>query len=284
MASPFFEDFSVEVWTFIAGKAPSQFYDWGEGNHLENLLSIGEQNHQIFADRTGALVAIGCGNSDDFVFTNNNNINNNNGNVVFSFARAQGVLTLPLATANLDISFFNGGLQGTRTLNTMVPFANTVTVPNVPPNSDTFLVTARDANGLPLFTSSNGITVPIGQTVNANFITSVNNAVNLTGINIAPDNQTIGVTATQQFSAVGSFSNGENLPVTGVTWNTVDGSIATIDANGLATGVGGGTTQVNGALGGFNDATNLTVGGVVVQTAIFSFQQRTNQHGQSGHL
>lgn len=73
---------------------------------------------------------------------------------------------------------------------------------------------------------------------------------------------------TLQFTATGYYSNGSVQNITSaVTWNSVSPAIATVDANGLATGMGVGTTNITASLAGITSSyVSLTVFPAVVKT------------------
>jgi hypothetical protein len=79
-------------------------------------------------------------------------------------------------------------------------------------------------------------------------------------ISIQPLNPTIEAGGTQQFSATVTFSNGtvETL-MSGITWSSSNPNVASINANGLATGIASGTTTISGTIGGVTASTQLTV-------------------------
>ena len=65
---------------------------------------------------------------------------------------------------------------------------------------------------------------------------------------------------TLPFSAQGIFSDGSAQPLSNVTWSSTSPNVATIDATGLATGKGAGTTQIQASRDGIDSAsTTLTV-------------------------
>jgi peptidoglycan/xylan/chitin deacetylase (PgdA/CDA1 family)/uncharacterized protein YjdB len=81
----------------------------------------------------------------------------------------------------------------------------------------------------------------------------------VTNINVIPGDSAINTGGTQQFSAMATDQNG--LAMSGVvfTWTSSDPTVATVDANGLATGVGTGTTQIRASAQGVNsNASSLT--------------------------
>jgi peptidoglycan/xylan/chitin deacetylase (PgdA/CDA1 family) len=81
----------------------------------------------------------------------------------------------------------------------------------------------------------------------------------VTTINVMPGDVSINTGGTQQFSALASDQNG--LAMSGIvfTWMSSDPTVATIDANGLATAVGAGTTQISASAHGVSsNAASLT--------------------------
>ena len=82
----------------------------------------------------------------------------------------------------------------------------------------------------------------------------------LTQISVTPSNQTIEMGATLQLSATGYFNNGTQEALSGVTWQTNQASIATIDAQGKVTGMGDGVVQVSASYQGLTGSTSVTVG------------------------
>ncbi len=66
---------------------------------------------------------------------------------------------------------------------------------------------------------------------------------------------------TLQFTATGYYSNGSTQNLTSaVTWNSVSPTIATVDANGLATAIGVGTTNITASMAGVTSSNvSLTV-------------------------
>jgi hypothetical protein len=82
----------------------------------------------------------------------------------------------------------------------------------------------------------------------------------LLSITVDPASASIGVTGTQQFTAMGQYDNGSTADITdGVTWSTEDSGIATISASGLATGVAAGNTSVSATLGSIGGTASLSV-------------------------
>jgi len=85
--------------------------------------------------------------------------------------------------------------------------------------------------------------------------------VSLTSIAIDPPNPTIAVGGTLQFSATGTYSDGtttRNLTNV-VMWTSDSSAVATINASGLATGVGAGATIIRARSGTIEGTTPITV-------------------------
>jgi hypothetical protein len=75
-------------------------------------------------------------------------------------------------------------------------------------------------------------------------------AVTLVSITITPQNSVILVGATQQFTATGTYNDNSTHNITSsVTWGSSVLPVATINAAGLATGVGDGATLISATLG-----------------------------------
>ncbi|HET7650607.1 MAG TPA: Ig-like domain-containing protein [Gammaproteobacteria bacterium] len=64
-------------------------------------------------------------------------------------------------------------------------------------------------------------------------------------ITLSPTSSTIAVGATQQFTATAKNANGTTVSGVTYTWKSSDTNVATVDANGLATGVAAGTTKIS---------------------------------------
>ena len=99
----------------------------------------------------------------------------------------------------------------------------------------------------------------------------------LVSIAVTPTNPTIGTTATEQFTATGTYSDNstQNLTTT-VTWSSSNTATATISntsgTNGLASAVANGTTTIKAMLGSVQGSTMLTVSAVSLQVIVVSPQ------------
>jgi hypothetical protein len=86
----------------------------------------------------------------------------------------------------------------------------------------------------------------------------------LTAITVTPGNPSIASGATAQFTATGTYSDGSTQNITSsVTWSASNASVASVSnasgSKGLATGIGGGSTNVSATLSGISGSTSLTV-------------------------
>jgi hypothetical protein len=82
----------------------------------------------------------------------------------------------------------------------------------------------------------------------------------LVSITVAPVDPSIGVAATLQFMATGSYSDGSIQNLTSAAdWSSSTTSVATITSDGLATGTGAGTTTIAASSGAVSGTTTLTV-------------------------
>ncbi len=85
-------------------------------------------------------------------------------------------------------------------------------------------------------------------------------AVELSSIAVTPADAEIEVDDTQQYTATGTYNDGSTGNLTsGVTWDTGNSLICTIDTTGLATGVDEGTTSISATLGSIVGTTGVEV-------------------------
>jgi hypothetical protein len=82
----------------------------------------------------------------------------------------------------------------------------------------------------------------------------------LKSISVAPSTANIPAGATQQFTATGTYSDGStaNLSST-ASWNVATPAVATINSNGLTTGVAAGSSTVSASLSGIGGNASLNV-------------------------
>jgi hypothetical protein len=85
-------------------------------------------------------------------------------------------------------------------------------------------------------------------------------AATLDSISVTPANPTIAVGATQQFTAIKTFSDSSTQDVTNsVTWSSATPGVAAIMAGGLASSISTGTSVITATSGGISGSTTLTV-------------------------
>lgn len=105
-------------------------------------------------------------------------------------------------------------------------------------------VASIDSNGLALGRSNGSTQI----TASASGVTSAPATLTVTqpiaSITISPPTATIAVNATQQFTAAAVDANGNAIPGVIFTWACSFSGTATIDSNGVATGVAPGTVTI----------------------------------------
>jgi Flp pilus assembly secretin CpaC/uncharacterized protein YjdB len=114
------------------------------------------------------------------------------------------------------------------------------------------------------------ITATLGTVASAALPLKITTAT-LKSIAVVPATPSIGLNATQQFSATGTYSDGTTQDISGnVLWTSSNTSAATINASsGLATGVGAGTAQITATQGGAGIPAALAVGSLNTTTDSF---------------
>jgi RHS repeat-associated protein len=85
-------------------------------------------------------------------------------------------------------------------------------------------------------------------------------ACTLSSILVQPEDPLILVNQTQAFTAIGICNDGTSQNLNGlVAWASSATAIATIDTNGVATGLADGTTEISASVSGITGSTSLTV-------------------------
>ncbi|MCE9574407.1 MAG: Ig-like domain-containing protein [Deltaproteobacteria bacterium] len=133
--------------------------------------------------------------------------------------------------------------------------------------SDISVVTISNAAGSRgLATASGTGTSIIGATLAgvSGTTTLTVSAATITGISVTPTAPSIAKGLTQQFTAVATLTDGSHVDVTTqAMWQSSDLAVATVSSaagsEGLATGVGVGTSSISATLGGQTGATDLAV-------------------------
>ena len=82
----------------------------------------------------------------------------------------------------------------------------------------------------------------------------------LTSITVAPQNASVNIGSTLQFTATGVNNDGTNASLHNLTWSSSATTIATITSSGLAKGVASGTATITATDGGVTGSSSLTVG------------------------
>jgi outer membrane protein assembly factor BamB len=91
-------------------------------------------------------------------------------------------------------------------------------------------------------------------------ITIMAGSLVLTSVSTSPASATVGVSTSKQLTATGNYADGGTRDLTTqATWSSSDTSRVAVSANGMITGVGGGTATVTAAYGGFSGSTDVTV-------------------------
>jgi hypothetical protein len=83
--------------------------------------------------------------------------------------------------------------------------------------------------------------------------------VDVASVSVTPAAASVIVGSSIQFSAEAVTGSGTPVPGQTTTWTSSDGSIAAIDAGGVATGVQVGSTQITATVGGVSGSQTLTV-------------------------
>ena len=114
------------------------------------------------------------------------------------------------------------------------------------------VATGKDLGSVTITATSGAINSSVSATVNA---------ADLSSIAVLPATPTIAQNTTEQFSAIGTFDDGSTHNLTAqVTWSSSVQTVASIgSANGLATGLSPGSTNITATLGAKSGATMLDV-------------------------
>jgi hypothetical protein len=99
---------------------------------------------------------------------------------------------------------------------------------------------------------------PIAQVYLGN-TTAGQSAPTLDLIQVLPQTLTIAANGQEPFAAVGLYSNGSQIALQNVTWASSATGVATVNASGVATGVGAGTATITASQGSISGFATLTV-------------------------
>jgi uncharacterized protein YjdB len=106
------------------------------------------------------------------------------------------------------------------------------------------------------------ITATLGSLTDSSTLTVV--AAHLISIAVSPAVQSIAAGTTLQFSAVGTFDDGSTQLLTNLTWSSSILATAAVDAMGVVTGVGSGTSTITATSGSVSGTASLTVTGATL--------------------
>ena len=173
--------------------------------------------------------------------------------------------SIPLGRTQQFIAIGTFSDSSTQDITTQVMWSSTSTIASIS--------NASGSQGLA--TSKGKGTTPIQATLN-NLIGSTTLTVTaavLDTIQVTPSNSSISAGFTQQFKAMGTFSDSstQNLTTT-VTWASSSTSIATISntsgSQGLAKGVAQGSTTISATSGTISSTTTLTITAALLQSIV----------------
>jgi len=107
----------------------------------------------------------------------------------------------------------------------------------------------------------------------------------LTQIVLTPANPTITKGLSQQFTATGSYDDGTQRTLSsGVTWQTSQSAVASINAAGSVTGAGQGVAQISATYEGVRGATSVTVAAAALISIAITPSQSSLPIGESEQL
>ncbi len=138
---------------------------------------------------------------------------------------------------------------------------------------------AVSVNGVYAFSNSSAFpTIGSGAAnfwVDVSFLSGASNA-SLSSIAINPANATIGAGGTQQYQAIGTYSDSSTRDLTRqVNWTSGTPSVASISNAGAANGVTSGSTQITASMGSISGSTTLTVSNTPPPSTYYSLFSST---------
>ena len=196
------------------------------------------------------------------------------------------VIPIPVATVNVAPGAATVVAGGTQqyTATTLDSNGNGLTGRSVTWTSDNAAVATVNASGLvtavgvgttTIRATSEGITGTATITVTPPPVASVD---------VTPPTASIVVGATQQLTATPKDANGNALTGRAVTWSTSDATVATVDTNGLVTGIAVGTATITATSEGVNGTSVVTVNSVPVATVDLTPAAATVVEGKTTQL
>ncbi len=176
---------------------------------------------------------------------------------------------LPMATSQAGVGVINGiiyvvgGLANPRDSTSVL---NLVQAYNPVTDTWSFATNLPAARRALTASVANGVLYVLGGNLSGNGSAVTTNEafapMNLTNLVISPPNPAIVPGANQSFTATGYFAEGSTnvlAATNGLVWSSSNPSVATIDPNGLATGLTAGTTTITATVGNYSGSTALTV-------------------------
>ena len=231
-------------------------YSDSSTSDLSAQVSWNSSNSAIATvDATGKVTAIAAGSTN--ITAALNGVTGTTSITVTAAAKTVAKVTVTPATASLA----PGATQqytatATYSDNSQANVTSTATW-----TSSNTAVATVNASGLATAASagSASITAAVGS-VSGTAALTVTSPVTAGQITVTPANASFDNGSTQQFTATEKMSDGTTTDVTSsVTWTSSNTAVATINASGLATGAGHGTTTITAALNGISGSTTATV-------------------------
>lgn len=132
-----------------------------------------------------------------------------------------------------------------------------IEVPNVPPGDYRVLVHCIDSQG-----GNAGHKAPKTEVLpRETAVVTISGTAEVARISVTPSAAAVLIGGTEPFAATAILTDGTSLDVTSAaTWTSTQPGTATIDAQGVATGVGAGETDIKATMGGLSDTAHLSVG------------------------
>ena len=123
------------------------------------------------------------------------------------------------------------------------------------------VIASVSSNGLLTLLSAGVVTVTAtdGNISNATSVTVNAVEVTLQSIAVSPENAVIEVGSTQQFTAIGTYSDGSTEDLTGLAGWSINVGIASVASGGLLTATGEGTVTVRAQSAGVSGSVDLTI-------------------------
>ncbi|MCA9781201.1 MAG: hypothetical protein KC800_30985, partial [Candidatus Eremiobacteraeota bacterium] len=236
------------------------------------------------------VFAVGCGDSDNFVFTGNTNTVNpgNTGNLSFRFDRAlaQTEGEVPAGTTQLLFTLHSGNppTQANLVEVRLVPFSEEVILEDVDPSVTVVVVTALTAEDLPLAALQGNASVIVGTTQPVDLGSA--EPISFDAITVSPDLVNVQKDVNSvQLQLTLAFGNGTvitlpsfNAPEVSFAQTT---TVANITSTGLvSTGVGGQNTTATATfnLFGTQQSDDFTI-----QTFCFDILDSDNESLEPGN-